>query len=374
MPRPTPGRDPLPRVRCGAQGWSWRRYPWPLPGDRRQRQDRQHRLDPAARRLEEWRQYERLAEMCRILIDREPRPVGGELEQHSTRFLEIHRLEPEAIDHRRRAATMRDDLVPHFKLMRIIVHAPREMVHAADTPSSAALTRRLTNIDDAGCVRELVACPAILGADPLETERVLQEGLGGRCVAFPDACTEQSAHLMFDIDRTLLPGLERTAAVVFNQRQFEPVGIDQRQRLVAEAVLDRLNDHAIFLETRTPEREAALGNLELYLVGQSMTEDRRRELLPWEKREIGAGMPDSVGIEQVVSSGVILVDALLHKPHSKYACVEVEVLLSVPRNRSDVMEPVCCAHALSIRRVHARCLVVRCAAERHSQEATRSRD
>src|SRR3954470_7329165 len=75
------------RTRLGGKRGAW------------QFERRQHALDLAARGLEPRRQDERLAEMRGVLGPREPRTKRCDLEEHAAGFLEIDRLEPEAIDH-----------------------------------------------------------------------------------------------------------------------------------------------------------------------------------------------------------------------------------------------------------------------------------
>src|SRR3712207_1582137 len=76
---------------------------------RRHAQRRHDLLDLRALTLEPRRQDQRLAEMCRIFIDREARSIRGQFEQNTARFLEVDRLEPEAVDHRRRMRAARGD-------------------------------------------------------------------------------------------------------------------------------------------------------------------------------------------------------------------------------------------------------------------------
>ena len=52
------------------------------------------------------------------------------------------------------------DLPAHGGLMRLVVHAPREMVHAADAPGAAPRVGSLANVEHAGGVVEAVARPA----------------------------------------------------------------------------------------------------------------------------------------------------------------------------------------------------------------------
>jgi len=51
-------------------------------------------------------------------------------------------------------------------------------------------------------------------------------------------------------------------------------------------------------------------------------------------------MPDRIRIEEVVRTGVVLIHTLLHQPHPENPGVEVEILLSWPRNRGHVMQTV----------------------------------
>ena len=69
---------------------------------RRQMQGRERRRDLRAMAFEPRRQDERLAQVRRILVDGKAGTVGRELEQHPAGFGEVHRLEPESIDHRGR--------------------------------------------------------------------------------------------------------------------------------------------------------------------------------------------------------------------------------------------------------------------------------
>ncbi len=75
---------------------------WPQLGIRRF-QSRQPCLDACPGRLEPGRQDERFTQVRGFLVGGEPRSVGGQLEEHTARLFEVHRLEPEAIDDRRRA-------------------------------------------------------------------------------------------------------------------------------------------------------------------------------------------------------------------------------------------------------------------------------
>ena len=51
-------------------------------------------------------------------------------------------------------------------------------------------------------------------------------------------------------------------------------------------------------------------------------------------------MTVGVGVEKVISAGIVLVHAPLHEPHAENACVKIQVLLRRPGDGGDVMKPV----------------------------------
>jgi hypothetical protein len=108
-----------------------------------QRQWWQDLFDLRAHRFEERRQHELLAEMRGILVDAKARAFSCDLEQHAAGFLEVDRLEPEPIDHRRRPRAELFDLRAHGNRVLLVVHAPRKMMHGAAAPRAATLVRRL---------------------------------------------------------------------------------------------------------------------------------------------------------------------------------------------------------------------------------------
>src|SRR5688500_16806926 len=113
-----------------------------------------------------------------VFVHGEARPIGRELEEHAARLLEVDRLEPEAVDDRRGMRTVGNHLIPHVHLMRVVIHAPREMVDAADPPPPASLGWRLANVDHTGGTGKAVARPAVLLADALKPQRAFDERRG----------------------------------------------------------------------------------------------------------------------------------------------------------------------------------------------------
>ena len=101
-------------------------------------------------------------------VDREPGTVGCQLEEHAARLLEVHRLEPEAIDHRRGMMARRFDTRSHLVLMLLIVYAPREVVDAADAPRAAPALRCFAHVEHARRSGKAIANQTVLLAESLE--------------------------------------------------------------------------------------------------------------------------------------------------------------------------------------------------------------
>ncbi len=64
-----------------------------------------------------------------------------------------------------------------------------------------------------------------------------------------------------------------------------------------------------------------------------------RRIGPIKKREVSAGRSDRVGVKQVVSSDVILIDGFLDQPHAQGLRVEAMVFACMGGHRRDVMDP-----------------------------------
>ncbi len=109
---------------------------------RRRRQRRKARGNPGALAFEPRRQHQRLAQVLRVLVDGKARAIGGQFEQHAAWLEEVDRLEPEAIDHRRRTPSCAVDLRAHGQLLDLVGHPPRQVVNAADAPGAAARVGR----------------------------------------------------------------------------------------------------------------------------------------------------------------------------------------------------------------------------------------
>src|SRR5437764_178144 len=227
-----------------------------------------------------------------ILIDREAGTIRRELEQHAARLLEVDRLEPEAIDYGRRMMPRRFDPRSHLVLMLLVVHAPREVMDAADAPRAAAPFGRLANVEHARRALEAVADYAVFLAEALEAEHVGDERLGHLGLALPHLRAVQPPDLPFVRHAAAIPGRERALRrhARLDKRHLESVRIDERQHAIAEALLDGAKRHAVLLQARSPEVEAAGRHFERGFEGEPVADARRRHLGPRKEGQIRSGM------------------------------------------------------------------------------------
>ena len=94
------------------------------------------------------RENQPFAQMQGIFINRKAGAVGRQLKQYPTGFFEIHRLEPEAIDHRRRAGARAFYARSDSKLMFFVVDTPGEMVDRSNAPGTTTGLRRIAYVDN----------------------------------------------------------------------------------------------------------------------------------------------------------------------------------------------------------------------------------
>ena len=86
--------------------------------------------------LERGRQDQRLAEVRRVLVDREAGPERGDLEEHAARLAEVDRAEPEPVDHRLGCMpAQRHHPLPG--LLLVDLRGERDVVHGAGAGDAA---------------------------------------------------------------------------------------------------------------------------------------------------------------------------------------------------------------------------------------------
>jgi hypothetical protein len=129
---------------------------------------------------------------------------------------------------------------------------------------------------------------------------------------------------VLDGNRAAIPGgecviLPRRA---FDERELEAMRVDQRQDLVAEPRLARVDPGAVLLQARAPEAEAAGRHLQAHLDRQPVPEPRRRELGPGEEGEVRARMAFRIRVEKVDGGDVVKPFDALHPvlPEEELIC------------------------------------------------------
>ena len=117
--------------------------------------------------------------MLLVLVDREARADGRELEQHPARLKEIHGLEVEAVDHLRGVrAGLGDTLTPRRQVLRLA--GERDVVDASRALSTVDLRRgRVVGVEAAPVLAaDLPALPLRRSKpSPADSSRSLPAGL-----------------------------------------------------------------------------------------------------------------------------------------------------------------------------------------------------
>lgn len=112
--------------------------------------------------------------MRAIFIHGKTGTIGGEFKKNAAGFREINRLEPKAIDHRRRTRAALEHARANFQLMRFIVHAPGQMMNAAGALRAATRRRHFVkiNVRPGFSVADAVAMPSVFDAEVGEPHRL----------------------------------------------------------------------------------------------------------------------------------------------------------------------------------------------------------
>src|SRR5438128_7183651 len=132
----------------------------------------QRGLELLAQVLELWRQHQALAQVCGILVDGEARTHRCDLEQHPARLAEVNRLEPEAVDDRRRLGAALDHAIAPRHLF-VIERGPGHVVHGSGSGNAAAFGGR--GVEDVATATVVAVNLPRRGALGRKAERVLKE-------------------------------------------------------------------------------------------------------------------------------------------------------------------------------------------------------
>src|SRR5579859_249091 len=260
-----------------------------------------------------------------VLVDRETRTHGRDLEEHAARLAEVDRLEPEAVDHGRRPRPAADHALPPRDLL-VIPRRPRDVVHRARA-GHATLGGR--GVEDVPAGAALAANGPRHATVLLETQRLLE-----KTAAAIGVC-RVGAHLFEPLDREVLRDVgmrcrqRSVGGLDHPQLQPKAFGIREEQRgrrpaLTAQAPL--------------PEVEGGFG-----ADPQNDAVDHPLAGAPWrrarvlEERQVHPRAARVVAVEEVIDGGIVLVHGLLDQAKAELSRVEVDVRLRVAGDRADVM-------------------------------------
>ena len=107
----------------------------------------QPRLDLVPLRLEPGRQNQSLSEVRRIFVAGEAGAIGGELEEDTTRFDEVDRLKPEAIDLRGRSMSVSSESLAKLHLSVAVGESPGDVMNGSPPRLGSAFLRSLHEIE-----------------------------------------------------------------------------------------------------------------------------------------------------------------------------------------------------------------------------------
>src|SRR5262245_59252708 len=286
--------------------------------------------------------------MSGIFIRGEPRSIRRNLEEYAAGLAKVDGLEPKAIDDGRDTRSNAFDLAAHRQLVLFVVDAPGKVMDGAHAPRPACDVASLADIDRAPRILEPIARPTVFARQPLESKDGRQELCGCCFVPFPQPGAVQPANLALRCNGAVFPGCKRTPGIrLFNEHQSKAMRIHHGKRALAEACFLGVDLHAVLFKPFAPVRQAPGWNLQANFDREPVPLSRRSEMCPGKEGQIRSGPPFGIGIEQVVGSRIVLIDALLDQPHAEQTRIEIEILLGRSGNGSDVVKPIYSFHLVN---------------------------
>src|SRR5581483_1825990 len=156
-------------------------------------------------------------------------------------------------------------------LLRVVLHAPRDVVHLADAPLAAREAGLRAHVEVAGGrVGARVAVPPLLAPHEAHAQDPLRERLGGVGGDLDGAHGVEAADLVDRGDRAAGPRRERPllGAGRGGEGEAQAVEVLEGERLLAEARL-LADAQALLGEAVAPPGSAALGDRKGDLVGDA---------------------------------------------------------------------------------------------------------
>ena len=274
------------------------------------------------------------------LVHREPRPVGGDLEQRPARLAKIDRVEVLAIDLRRGVEAVGRQHVAQRHLV-VVVGGPEGDVMDRTHPLPLRRQRRVHTDIDERPGRPAVTGPkahaVVGGGDPPETESLLEHHRGTVERVRPHADAVKPAHGVFGRYRGRRPAFDVGGRRRADELQGDAVRIVERQHLLIETgrTLER---HVVFGQALGPEGERVRGHCQADLhrgtgavaPGRGPREGKERQRRP--------GRADGVAVVQMISARIVEIDGLLDEAHAEHTRVESHVLGRIAADRGDMVQ------------------------------------
>ena len=150
----------------------------------------------------------------------------------------------------------------------------------------------------------------------------------------------EPADLVLGRHRAPVPGHGLIAvAAVIDEREPLALGILEVERQPAVALDVSLAAHAAARESARAHHSSVAGPRHAEMgPDDAVGAAPLARHLPVEEREVRAGRPDGIGVEQMVRAHVVLIDAALHQTHAERLRVEAIVLADGGRNGREVVD------------------------------------
>lgn len=280
------------------------------------------------------------AQLCHRLVDGKTRPVGGDLEQHSPRLAEVHRVKILAVDHRSNRQPKILDRRPLFELLLIGGRTERHMVDCPHPTGSAPKARCSTEVHNGPQAFLLglksVKTSGLVGR--LETQSFSQELSSTSIAVLPYGCAVETADGVLRRHRPFPPWHSFGSLRGSNQLEQQLIRILERKDLLVEATARAFIFDSLAEQALDPESERAGRNRES--CGGDLAGALPPPLPSWpgEESQNRAGPANLVAIIKVIACRIIEVDGQLHQPKTQEPGVEVQVSLGVARYRRDVVD------------------------------------
>ena len=282
------------------------------------------------------------AQVVGVLVDREARAGGGQLEQHPARLAEVDAQEVLAVDDGRGALSGLDQArAPGLVL--VVAIAPGDVVDGAGALEAGRGRRVVVAVVRSTASRQLV----LAGGGQLEPHDLGQDLVLLVAVSSVRADAVEALEGKLGRDVVRVGGQRLVLGVHDRKLEIEPFGVVEPDRIVAPFDFDALGGEAL-----GPEGErVGAGHAPAQPVDHPGPGAPRGRVGEFEEGQDRPGRAALVAEVQVVDVRGVEVDRLLDQAHAEHARVEVHVAGRVGGDAGDVVDPVQLHSPLPVRGV-----------------------